>query len=72
MGLSSRKLRQFLLMFLTGFTSFNVLILFPHQSPSSLCAVFIVVSSVIDKVPSISLSPNIYTLDTLTFILRTG
>ena len=71
---TSRKLSQFLFMFLTGFTSCNVL----RTSFSSishllhLCGVFVAVSSDIDKVPSISLSTNINTFETLTFILRTG
>ena len=46
---------------------------FLYQSPSSsLCTVFVAVSSDIDKVPWISLSTNINTFETLTFILWTG
>ena len=56
-GTISRKLRKFLLMFSTGFTSLDVLLFFLNRSPSSsLCTDFDSISSNIDKVLSINLS----------------
>ena len=40
MGLISRKLCSFFLIFSTGFTSLSVLLLFLYQSPLSFCTVF--------------------------------
>ena len=57
-GLFSRKLVRFLLMFLTGFTSLSVLLLFPF--PSSLCIVFESISSDIDEVLSINPTASIF------------
>ena len=45
-------------MFLTGFTSFSVLLLFSLSSPSSICTVFESVSSNIDEVLLIKPSAN--------------
>ena len=61
MGLISRKLCRFLLMFLTGFTSLSVLFFFLYRSPSSsLWTVFDSISSNIDEVLSINLSANVF------------
>ena len=62
-GLVSRKLYWLLLMFLTGFTSLSVILLYPlsilYQSPSSfLCMVFDSISSDIDEALSINPSAN--------------
>ena len=56
MGHISRKLCGFLLMFLIGFTSPSVFLLFPL----SLCKVFDSISSNIDKVLSINPSVNVF------------
>ena len=62
MGLISRKLCRFLLMFLTGFTPLSVFF-FLYQSPSSsLSTVFDSVSSKIDEVLSINPSAIIFVL----------
>ena len=54
MGLISRKLCRFLLMFLTGFISLIFLLLCAYQSPSSsMCLVFDSILSNIDEVLSI-------------------
>ena len=61
MGLISRKLCGFFLMFSTSFTSLNVLLLFLCQSPSSsLCMVFYSISSNIDEVLSINPSVKVF------------
>ena len=61
MGLTSRKLYRFLLMFLPGFTSLSVLLLFPIDPLSShLCTVFDSVLSNIDEVLSINTSANVF------------
>ena len=61
MGRISRKLCRFLLMFLTGFTSLSVLLLFPLSITfSALCTVFDSISSNIDEVLSINLSANVF------------
>ena len=60
MGLISRKLCRFLLMFLTAFTSLSYFF-FLYQSPSSsLCTVFDSVSSNIDEVLLINPSANVF------------
>ena len=60
MGLISRKLCRFLLMFSTGFTSVSYFF-FLFQSPSSaLCMVFDSTSSNIDEVLSINPSANVF------------
>ena len=61
MGIISRKLCRFLLMFSTGFTSLSVLLLFPLSITSlSLCTVFDSISSNIDEVLSINPSANVF------------
>ena len=55
-------------MFLTGFTSLSVLLLFPLSS-LSLCMVFDSISSNIDEVLLLLMCLS---LETLTFIIRTG
>ena len=61
MGLISRKLCRFILMFSTGFNSLSVLLLFPLSITSlSLCTVFDSISSNIDEVLSINRSPNVF------------
>ena len=59
MGHISIKSCSFILMFLSGFTSLSVLLLFCYWSPSlSLCMVFDTISSNIDDVLSINPSTN--------------
>ena len=61
MGLISRKLCRFILMFSTGFNSLSVLLLFPLSITSlSLCTVFDSISSNIDEVLSINPSANVF------------
>ena len=60
MGLISRKLCKFLLMFSTGFTSVSYFF-FLHRSPSSsFCMVFNFISSNIDEVLLINPSANVF------------
>ena len=58
MGLMSQKLYRFLIMFLTGFTSLSVLLLFPLSPSLPLSTVFDSISSKIDEVLSINPSAN--------------
>ena len=61
MGLISRNLCRFLLMFLTGFTSLSAYFFFLYWSPSSsLFKVFDSISSNIDEVLSINRSANVF------------
>ena len=61
MGLMSRKLCNFLLMFSTGFTSLSVLFLFPLWTTFfSLWTVFDSISSNIDEVLLINSSANVF------------
>ena len=55
MGPISRELCRFLLMFLTGFTSLNILLFLPL-----LFMVFDSISSNIDEVPSINPPANVF------------
>ena len=53
-------------MFLAGFTSLSVLLLFLYRSPSSsLCMVFDSISSNIDQVLSINPSANVFVFGNL-------
>ena len=76
MGLFSRKLWRFLLMFLTCFTSLSVLFSFLYWSPSSsLHMAFDSISSNINQVLLINPSANVFlmlSLETLRSIIRTG
>ena len=64
MGVISRKLCRFLLMFSTGFTLFSVLLFSFYQSPSSyLCMVFDSISSNIDEVLSMNPSANVFVFE---------
>ena len=61
MGLISRKLSRFLLMFSTGFTSLSVLLLFSLLITFfDLCTVFDSVSSNIHEVLSINPSADVF------------
>ena len=61
MGLISRKFCRFLLLFLIGFTSLSVLLLFPLLiTPSSLFIVLDAISPNIDEVLSINPSANVF------------
>ena len=61
LGLISRKICRFFLIFSTGFASLSVLLLFLYRSPSaSLCTVFDSVSSNKDEVLSINPSANVF------------
>ena len=60
MGLISRKLSIFLLMFSTSFNFTLSYFFFLDRSPSSLCMVFDSVSSNIDEILSINPSANVF------------
>ena len=61
MGLLSRKLCGFLLLFSTSFTSLSVLLLFRRSITSSmLCMVFYFISSTIDELLSVNPSANVF------------
>ena len=61
MGLTSRKLCGFSLMFLSGFTSLSVLLLFLYPSPSSsLSTVFDSISCNTDEVLSVNPSASVF------------
>ena len=59
MGLISRKLSRFLLMFSTGFTTLSVLLLFP-LSITFFAFVFNSILSNIDEILSINPSANVF------------
>ena len=71
-GHISRKLCGFLVMFLTGFTSLCVLLLFSPLRSSSLCTIFYSISSNIEEVLTITHLLMWLYLETLMFIIRTG
>ena len=76
MGLTSRKLCKFSIMFLSGCTSFIVLLLFPLLITFSFMLVFEAISSNIDEVllinPSANGFGNIHHKDWLTYSGGTG
>ena len=68
MGLISRKLCRFLLIFSTGLIPLNFLLFSLYQSPSSsLCTVFYFISSNIDGVLSINPSANVFVFGDFNF-----